>query len=256
MPTTLNEFFLNTPLYESVDFSDNETVRNEILHANYNGEFDGYNPWSKIDTTYKVIAFNSTTSEGFYGVIIRCKRTNTEFQFYIYSQPKTKEIIKVGQFPSVAEFHTHEIKQYKKLLSDEKMKEFTRAMGLAAHGVGIGSFVYLRRIFEYLIMQAYEKALAKGEITEAVFTPARMDEKIKLLSNFLPDFLVEHKVMYSILSKGIHELDEQTCLASFEPLRLGIEMILDDQLIELEREEKSKAASERILKLQSSIKKG
>ena len=40
------------------------------------------------------------------------------------------------------------IKQYDKELRKPDLKEFTRAIGLAANGVGIGSFVYLRRIFE------------------------------------------------------------------------------------------------------------
>lgn len=36
--------------------------------------------------------------------------------------------------------------------------------------------------------------------------------------------------MYGVLSKGIHELSEQECLTYFEGVKLGIELILDDEI--------------------------
>ena len=62
-----------------------------------------------------------------------------------------------------------------------------------------------------------------------------MDEKIALLSDHLPSFLVDNKGMYSILSRGIHALSEQECLQYFEPVRIGVELILDEKI---ERENK------------------
>ena len=255
MIITYEDFFFNTPLYEAINFSDCDNIRKGILHNSYSKLFDGYNPISKIESTFVVDAYNDYLVTGYYQVNIVCRRTGAEFPFYVHNNHKEKTLIKVGQFPSVADFHTQEIKKYRKILTAEKMVEFSRAVGLVAHGVGIGSFVYLRRIFEDLIMQAYRKALVKEAVTEKEFMSSRMDEKIALLSYYLPEFLVENKVMYSILSKGIHELDEQTCLASFEPLRMGIEMILDEQLAALEKEEKRKVAREKILKLSSELKK-
>ncbi len=38
--------------------------------------------------------------------------------------------------------------------------------------------------------------------------------------------------MYSILSKGIHELSEEECLQYFKLMKIGIELILDEQLEE------------------------
>ena len=138
----------------------------------------------------------------------------------------------------MADFHVSEIKKYNKVLSGEKSKEFTRAIGLAANGVGIGSFVYLRRIFEHLITEAYALCLAEGTVTEEIYSRSRMDQKIELLSSHLPQFLVENKRMYSILSLGIHELDEKTCLSYFDILRVGIEIILDEKLEMLQKKEK------------------
>jgi len=36
--------------------------------------------------------------------------------------------------------------------------ELSTAIGLYSHGVGIGSLIYLRRVFEFLIDEAYNKA--------------------------------------------------------------------------------------------------
>src|SRR5699024_675010 len=106
-------------------------------------------------------------------------------------------IYKIGQFPSIADLHISQVKKYDKVLSKEKIKEFTRAIGLAANSVGIGSFVYLRRIFEYLIEEAHIEAKEEeGDWDEDQFQINRMSEKISQLHHHLPEFLVENKDLY------------------------------------------------------------
>ncbi|WP_333805425.1 hypothetical protein [Sulfurospirillum sp.] len=111
---------------------------------------------------------------------------------------------------------------------------------MASHSVGVGSFVYLRRIFEDFIFQARDKAIEDKAITEDDFIHKRMDERIELLSNYLPKTLVEHKTYYSIVSKGIHELTENECLKYFDTLKMGIEVILDEKIEAKKKEEKRK----------------
>jgi hypothetical protein len=65
-----------------------------------------------------------------------------------------------------------------------------------------------------------------------------MDERIKLLRDHLPTFLVENRALYGVLSKGIHDLREQECLEYFPVVRVGIEIILDEQLERVKRETK------------------
>lgn len=259
---TLTDFFFNTPIYNPITIdTGNYDIFKQIIDKTVAKDFPGYNPFEKIDSTFRVttdlIPGGSTYLEngGFGTVRIKCKRTDVEFWYYILWQPKQKLLTKVGQYPSVADFHIYEIKQYTKLLSSEKLKEFTRAIGLAANGVGIGSFVYLRRIFEHLITDAFVKAKYDGAVTEADFQKSRMDEKIDLLHSYLPTFLVDNKTMYSILSLGIHELDEQTCLAHFDTLRVGIEIILDEKLDELRKKEKIELAKQKLAELKGQIKK-
>lgn len=96
--------------------------------------------------------------------------------------------------------------------------------------MGIGAFVYPRRIFEWAIEEAHKVASAKQGWDEAAYNTLRMSDKISMLHDHLPSFLVEHKSQYSILSKGIHELTEGACKSAFADVRLGIELILDDIL--------------------------
>ena len=161
---------------------------------------------------------------------------------------------KIGQYPSIADFHIYEIKQYDKLLPNDVLKEFTKAIGLAANGVGIGSFVYLRRIFENLILESFEEAKQEGKVEEETFSRSRMDEKIELLKDYLPPFLVKNKSIYSILSKGIHELDENTCLEYFDPMKVAIEIILDQKLEKKKQKEKEEEAMKKIQQLRKEIK--
>ena len=117
-----------------------------------------------------------------------------------------------------------------KVLDEESLFEFKRAIGLAAHGTGVGSFVYLRRIFENLIFEAYTEHKSALGVAEKDFISKKMEEKVEVLKAHLPSQLVEMKSVYSILSKGLHELSEEECLAYFGPLKLCIELILDQKI--------------------------
>src|SRR5690606_32265896 len=99
--------------------------------------------------------------------------------------------------------------------------------------------------------EAYAQCIAEGLITEEQYNRSRMDQKIELLSAHLPAFLVENRSIYSVLSIGIHELDENTCLAHFDTLRVGIEIILDEKLDELKKKEKIEEAKKKLAQLAS-----
>ncbi len=138
-------------------------------------------------------------------------------------------MIEVGQFPSLADLSLPDIDKYNPILTDEERGDFGRDVGLHAHSVGIGSFVYLRRIFEGPIEKTHAKLLGTAEWDEDALVRSRMDEKIKLLSSALLYVLAENSDMYSMLSKGIHELSEQECFRYFDTLRPSIEMKLGEE---------------------------
>jgi hypothetical protein len=173
-------------------------------------------------------------------VRFECSRDNGQFMaFFVRVTPNA--ISKVGQTPSLADLQTHRIKKYRRLLGPDKWMEFSKAVGLKAHGVGIGAFVYLRRVFEHVIERAHAEARNANGWDEQAFVSARMEDKIKKLEEYLPEFLVRNRRIYPILGKGIHDLNDAECLELFDPIQVGIELILDE---EIERTETAKKIRE------------
>jgi hypothetical protein len=181
-----------------------------------------------------------------------CTR-NKDHCIQFFFQIRDKTLMKIGQYPSVADLAKPTRLKYKTVLSKQQFSELNKAVGLAAHGVGIGSFVYLRRIFEFLIDEAHQRMSGEPDWKEENYLRARMVEKIALLKEQLPKFLVENRLLYGILSKGIHELTEQECLDAFPITLMGIELILDEVIAQKEREIKTRQASQMISKLQQEL---
>jgi hypothetical protein len=142
------------------------------------------------------------------------------------------------------------------VLTKADFKELNKAIGLAAHGVGVGSFVYLRRIFENLVDAAYQIAKNDDGWNDEAYHQGRMAERIQLLAGHLPDFLVENHVMYKILSQGLHELTENDCLEAFPVLKMGIELVLDEKLAAAARQRKLEQAKKAIHGLVSKASTG
>jgi hypothetical protein len=175
----------------------------------------------------------------FFSVQYTCSFSNAHSLVFIF-HVQDRSIMKIGQYPSFADLSEPQVEKYRKLLGDERHRDFTRALGLFAHGVGAGSFVYLRRIFEHLLEEAHLKALATDDWDEENFKGKRVVDKIKLLKDFLPTFIVKNRKLYSVLSVGVHTLDDQKCLQHFPLVRAGIELILDEAIRRREEEEKVK----------------
>ena len=80
---------------------------------------------------------------------------------------------------------------------------------------------------------------------EEKYNKSRVRERIQMLKDRLPSFLVEKNQIYSIISSGIHELTEDQCLKFYPVLRNSIEIILAEQnaLKESEADRKRLASS-------------
>ena len=164
------------------------------------------------------------------------------------------EIIKIGQYPSLADMATGDTSQFEKALGKTRLHELNKAIGLAAHGVGIGSYVYLRRVFESLIEDAHQEALGDSGWDEDAYQKSRMKEKVALLKKHLPEFIVQHPELYGILSLGVHELTEDECKKNFEALKSGILVIAEEKLHEIQRAKRYKEASQAIVSVSSQLK--
>lgn len=252
-----HDFYFETPLYEVINL---DTIEKGFI----DGDVDAYSKELQDNTTYSISlkwisseeSPSSYDKKGYAWIILRCKRKqNSVLRFFVYlDQYEHCFVEKIGQDPSMADiqFSSLQIK-YEKVLEDEYLREFKRAVGLASHGIGVGSFVYLRRIFESLIYQTYNNHQKEIELSKDDFTKLRMADKVDALKSFLPSQLVRMKGIYAILSKGIHELDDTVCLQHFAPLKLSIELILDQKIEEKKKEEKDELVDKQIQAIQQSL---
>lgn len=188
-----------------------------------------------------------------YVLTYRCTRDKEQTLLFDLVTDNT-HVIKIGQYPPTALLDRPELNRYKSLLGKQRYAELNRAVWLATDGIGIGSFVYFRRIIEGLVFETYDKNKATLKISKEDFERLRFNEKIDALKEYLPDTLVENKAIYNIVSKGIHELSEEDCLKMFNPLLIGIELILDDILAQKEREAKKKELQQFVSKTSEKLK--
>lgn len=265
----MEELLINKGLYDSVDISidDLEDMKKYLSKSEYtDNTIDCYCPHCGTNRVFEFSDSEIHKETGIYAMMFddvggRSREPKKEEIFHSYLNKRyvltyrcarnkqhtilfdvivtDDKVIKIGQFPSVADLVIPEIAKYKPILGNQ-YREFSKAIGLFAHGIGIGSFVYLRRIIEKLVFDKYSEVAENFTISQEDFKQSKFDKKIELLSNYLPPILVANKNVYGIVSKGIHELSEEECREMFPYIKTGIELILDDLLVERERKEKEK----------------
>lgn len=270
MEEDIKKFVTETPLYEKVDISDNflEFIKTILCfqftvdiycpQCQKEGVFNHTNSSRIHISGDRLMNSNHMHSSEFkvenkiFNTYLVCSRNSDHFvnvAFYI----SEGHITKVGQYPSIADLQFSNFAKFKNILEKKYHNELMKAIGLKSHGVGIGSFVYLRRIFEKLIDEAYQNALADNVLTEEEYASSRVNERIGLLKNYLPIALVEHKELYGILSKGVHELDENICLEYHDVVLHGIEMILEEKVADKLQKEKAKSMKKKIQAIKTKI---
>lgn len=161
---------------------------------------------------------------------------------------KDGHMMKIGQWPSVADLGLNEIRRFDGVLSADGRKELATAIGLHAHGVGVGSFVYLRRILERLVHDAESRSAGP------VDPQSRMVDRIKALKDAVPQFLIEKPFLYGILSKGVHELSDADCLRAFPVVRAAIEEVLDEEVARRFRAASRARTGKELEKLQKDLR--
>ncbi|MBO5342212.1 MAG: hypothetical protein J6A73_05985 [Lachnospiraceae bacterium] len=142
-------------------------------------------------------------------------------------------VIKIGQYPSFAREEEQKLLKYRNLISKFYI-ELKQSVSAYSQHMGIAAFVYLRRIFEYIIENEYDKI--NTEISEKKVS---FDEKMKAVDkkwNIIPDELDSQKSkIYQVLSKGIHEYEEEECYELYPYMKTIILIILDKYLYEKDK---------------------
>lgn len=142
---------------------------------------------------------------------------------------KGNTVTKIGQYPSLASKEKLELKKFKSLKIVKKYYiELMRSVDAYSQHMGIAALVYLRRIYEHIVETEYSKlSIEKNE-------KASFDEKMKAVDkeiHIIPEALASQKSkIYSVLSKGIHEYDEDECYEMYPVIRNVILFILNRYL--------------------------
>ncbi|MDF2856855.1 MAG: hypothetical protein K0Q87_2706 [Neobacillus sp.] len=219
-------------------FCNKDSVFSPIIDEN-NYIFDSTYRWSLMgNDNPNLIGLNKKEEKHWLSrinIIVRefeCSRekTNNQHNFLVAFKFYDDYFSKIAQAPSVADLTNRHLKKYKKL-DNNIFLELSKGQGLFSHGIGVGSFVYLRRIIENNIVKPeLDKLILREEITEDELSKKDFKEKLNLLKGEVSDFLVENKKIYSVLSKGIHELSEDECKKAYPIVEKCIEIILDEQV--------------------------
>ena len=140
---------------------------------------------------------------------------------------------KIGQNPSMLTIKGFDFDKYKKILEELNIYDDYKKADLSnADHFYVGAYAYLRRIFEKIIIYYLEDKTLKDD---------HMDTKIEAVKDkFDPRVRNLLKNLYGILSKGIHELDEEECKEYYQYLKTIIDMQLEYMNTEREKEKQTK----------------
>jgi len=142
-------------------------------------------------------------------------------------------ITKIGQYPKTAVLKYPKRNRYDNILK-QYAEEYKTSLQEASNGVGIGSFVYLRRIIEFLVEEIHQQLTTKPDWDEEAYKKLDFKDKMELCNSrepFMPSQLLPYRgLIYSVLSKGIHSFEEDECIALFPSLQVIIERLLEHQL--------------------------
>lgn len=261
MESRAHSLITKEPLYKKVDITLME--HSEIIEILfYDGYVDCFCPYcskpsifsGKISTEQKQRKINLGISlfgtpggdrtknifenQELYSLEFFCSRNENHILNVIY-KVENETIVKIGQNPSLFELQRGEFKKYKNILGDN-YRDLYNAIMFYSSNFGIAAFTHLRRVIEnYFIRKAYEQISVQPNWDDVKYKGLRFVEKFNLLKEKLPETLTQNPRLYSIISKGIHELNEDECLLHFKAVKDCIFLSLDD-IIEENRRIKSK----------------
>lgn len=135
---------------------------------------------------------------------------------------------KIGQTPSMADMAFGELKAIPGIGSQDR-KELGRALGLFSHDTPLGAFVYLRRVFERMILRAHEQFKEETGAYITDWQTLRMGERIRALGSTLPGDVSQNAGVFSLLSRGIHELSDEDAEVLFPLVKAVIFQMLGDE---------------------------
>ena len=258
----LLNFVLSEPLYKTVEFDakwySSFAGFSRMIYHDYcdycseNSVFEWNYDLSFHDIFCKLAEYNKDSQSPIFRSITEPYRNQPVFIDYLFFCTGCKRIhyytlmfkgntvTKIGQYPSLASKEEHEIQKYKRLKVIKKYYiELIRSVNAYSQHMGIASFVYLRRIYEHIIETEYSKLPNEEQNPKAKF-----DDKMKAVDNKLhiipPELDSQKSKIYSVLSKGIHEYEEDECYELYPAMKTIILLMLENYLSDKESKQQLK----------------
>lgn len=188
---------------------------------------------------------------GNHEITYKCPTCNKIIAFYLFYN--NKEVIKVGQYPSLFDISRDELKKYQKnaLIDQDNFEQIYKAEICASESYFVAAYTYMRRVYETLLGSVFNQNKDSIGITEEEFKKLRSDEKISKIKPYLAIDEKIYKPLYALLSVGIHSLSEEECGKDYDLLKVILLQILAAQKAKKEEETNQK----RILELYETRKK-
>lgn len=159
-------------------------------------------------------------------------------------------VMKIGQYPSMLSVKGFNFDKYKKQLKKYGAYEDYKNSDLSmSNGFYAGAYTYLRRVYEKQLNYYIEK---DGIVIQDCHTETKI-KSIKAHFDTRINPLLED--LYRILSKGIHELEEEECKDYYEYLKAVIDMQLQYEKEKYEEEQQSKILNRAISNIAQRLRK-
>jgi hypothetical protein len=167
-------------------------------------------------------------------------------------------IEKVGQYPSL---QINPDALFKKFLSKPDIKFYQKGKMLFNQNFGIGALAYWRRIIENEIKRFGTATMSSNANAKSTLEPLFKDQKLKIndiidkLTQFLPEQILlggenPFKILYSSVSNGIHNLNEDECSERSK----NIEQLLKHVITSLDQENEKRLSKVALKELRENLK--
>lgn len=241
-------FYTTSNNKKTFSFSDNISIR---LFENKYLTIDVENRLAHFDGPENIPVDYLEDKTWFLTYYLTCTNCSLPYTMYVSLEQKGTMFIvrKIGQLPSILDIHGFDFSIYKKQLEKlDAYDDYKKADLSYTEHFYVGSFAYLRRIFEKMI----HKYLSE---TEEKPDDNHMESKIKLIKNrFEPRIQDSLKNLYEVLSASIHELSEEQSKDFYVLLKAIIDMQLEYEKTIDEKDQTALKYSKELDKLKHKIK--
>ena len=183
-----------------------------------------------------------------YNFDYRCAGCSQQiFKVWIQVFPSSGKVQKVGQVP---EWNINVDKQVSSYLGED-LQLYKRAKTCLSQSYGLGACAYMRRILENQVNSIIDSIIkikkqdndSEESIKELISIKKGkvLDTKLKLAYKFAPQSIIVEghnplKLMYELLSNGVHEKSEDDCTKTASQLLSIFEYVI----VELKRQQENK----------------